>query len=260
VHDLTVVTVVLNDVAGLRRTLDSMRSVLSAGELVQHVIIDGGSVDGTGDVAREYADSEFAESVVVVSERDAGLYDAMNKGLALANGRYVLFLNADDEISGPEVFSIVLERLRTVQPVWLISRTAFLNEVRDIVGISENMPFSRWRHLLGLQMHAHPSTIVRRDVLVELGGFNYDLADFAADWDVVVQVARKAPKPVEVDDVLSLFAAGGLSERRIADTHKVLGRIRDVRLGGRPGIRLLNGLWTGLLDWRLHQKLTAGSI
>jgi len=250
VCELSIVTVVLEDVAGLARTLDSVRPVLSAGEPVQHVIVDGGSVDGTAELAREYASGFRGRSVVVVSEPDDGLYDAMNKGTSRSEGRYVLFLNADDELAGTGPLRRVLAALGSTRPTWLVARTAFLDGARAVTGVSENLPFRRWRHLLGFQMHAHPSTVVRRDVIEELGGFDPALAGFAADWDLVARVARRSPRPVEVDEVLSLFAAGGISGTREADVPDVLGHIRRHRFQRHAFVRRLDVVWTSVHRWR----------
>ncbi len=259
--DLTIVSVVLNDADGLSRTIQSVQYVLSAEpDRLEHVIVDGLSCDGTAELALEYAASEAGGSVVVLSEPDDGLYDAMNKGLAIGQGRYTWFVNAGDEIASPETVSLVIDQLRDRRPLWLIGRTEFLDGERNIVGISENIPFCRWRHLLGRQMHAHPSTIMETSVLQGLGGFDYQLADFAADWDMVIRVARKDPHPLEIDQVLAYFAPGGVSERRIRDVHRTLGRIRAGRLSGGPVVRIANFCWTRLLDWRLGKKLKGGHM
>src|SRR3954451_25350744 len=86
---LSIVTPCLNAASTLPQALDSVRSQ-GLGEAVEHVVVDGGSVDGTVDLLRD------ASGVKWVSEPDRGLSDAMNKGIALASGRYIGWLNADD--------------------------------------------------------------------------------------------------------------------------------------------------------------------
>lgn len=255
--ELSIVTVVLNDVVGLARTLESVRPVLSSGEPVQHVIVDGGSVDGTAELARAYAAGLDDRSVVVVSEPDDGLFDAMNKGTSRSDGRYVLFLNADDELAGSAPLRRVLAALEATRPTWLVARTAFLDRARAVTGVSDNLPFRRWRHLLGYQMHAHPSTVVRRDVIEDLRGFEPALAGFAADWDLVARVARRSPRPMEVDEVLSLFAAGGLSGTREADVPDVLAHIRQHRFQRHAVVRCLDVVWTFVHRWRWRVHMRA---
>src|SRR5690606_31234544 len=98
---LTVITVVYNNAAGIERTIISDTS-----QTYQHsedVIIDGGSTDGTVDIIRRHA----GRLARFVSEPDKGIYDAMNKGLELATGDYVLFMNSGDEIYAADTVATV---------------------------------------------------------------------------------------------------------------------------------------------------------
>jgi glycosyltransferase involved in cell wall biosynthesis len=88
---LTVITVCLNRADRIAGALDSVAR--QRADDIEHLVIDGGSKDGTLDVVARYP------SVRVVSEPDKGLYDAMNKGIRLARGRYILLLNSDDELA-----------------------------------------------------------------------------------------------------------------------------------------------------------------
>ena len=87
---MSVVTVVLNNKEGLEKTITSI--IEQSYDNIEHIIIDGGSTDGTLDVLKKY------ENMIDywVSEADNGIYDAMNKGLCLTSGDYLWFLNADD--------------------------------------------------------------------------------------------------------------------------------------------------------------------
>ena len=87
----SIITVTYNAVDTLERTI---RSVISQREHIEYIIIDGGSTDGTQEIVDVYKSyiSYF------VSEKDSGIYDAMNKGLKAATGEYVWFLNAGDTI------------------------------------------------------------------------------------------------------------------------------------------------------------------
>lgn len=109
---LTIVTVCYNDRVNLERTLLSVGLSLSLVENscdVEHIIIDGGSDDDTLDLIQSYQSTSFY-SVKFVSERDRGIYDAMNKGIAKANGAFIQFLNAGDTLIH-ENFPVVLADL-----------------------------------------------------------------------------------------------------------------------------------------------------
>src|SRR4051812_15345342 len=101
---LTVVTPSLNSAATIKETLASVRDQ-GLGEQVEHVVVDGGSTDGTVELL------ERAEGVRFISEPDRGLSDAMNKGVAMARGDYVGWLNADDFYL-PGALAPVLQGLR----------------------------------------------------------------------------------------------------------------------------------------------------
>ena len=97
---ITVITVTYQAATVLQRTLNSVGD--QRYPEVEHLIIDGGSTDGTVAMAEAYAsywnNKGKGHRVVVRSERDKGLYDAMNKGLRMATGTYVVFLNAGDRL------------------------------------------------------------------------------------------------------------------------------------------------------------------
>jgi len=96
---ISVVTVCLNAAASIEATL---RSVLAQDyPNLEYIVVDGGSTDGTVDVIRRYSERIAA----FVSEPDRGVYDAMNKGIDLAGGEYLLFLNAGDVLAAGDVLS-----------------------------------------------------------------------------------------------------------------------------------------------------------
>jgi glycosyltransferase involved in cell wall biosynthesis len=101
---VSIITVVRNDLPGLSLTVDSVRRQIYTD--FQFVIIDGQSTDGT----EKYAVTGFEEGqAVFLSEPDLGIYDAMNKGLAMANGQWVVFMNAGDQFADPESLAMAMQ-------------------------------------------------------------------------------------------------------------------------------------------------------
>ena len=100
---LSIITINYNNAAGLRKTLESVRGQTSKN--YEHIIIDGGSTDESVAVLEEFlADKDYAMKVTYwCSEKDRGIYDAMNKGIPHAGGRYCLFLNSGDYLADNEV-------------------------------------------------------------------------------------------------------------------------------------------------------------
>jgi len=96
---VTVITAVYNDVAHIAQTMDSVLNQTFAD--IEYIVIDGGSTDGTVDVIKKYAD----RLAYWVSERDAGIADAMNKGIDRATGEYINFINSGDYFVDEAVFT-----------------------------------------------------------------------------------------------------------------------------------------------------------
>ncbi len=98
---LSVVTIVYNNVRDIERTLLSVLN--QSYPHIEYIVVDGASTDGTLKLIQSYQD----RLSVLISEKDAGIYDAMNKGLALATGEYVLFMNSGDELYAPDTVAKV---------------------------------------------------------------------------------------------------------------------------------------------------------
>lgn len=105
----TIITITYNAENLLPHTLESVWE--QTHEAVEHIIVDGASKDNTATLAREYVerhhDAHTHHTARMVSEPDRGLYDAMNKGLAMAQGDYLLFLNAGDAFHGKDTLAKV---------------------------------------------------------------------------------------------------------------------------------------------------------
>ncbi|KAI3593488.1 hypothetical protein D9X30_1215 [Cupriavidus sp. U2] len=113
---ISVVTVNYNNRAGLGRTMDSVAMQHADTFQVQYLVIDGGSTDGSVELAQ----SRAAEIDVFVSEPDNGVYAAMNKGLARATGEWVLFMNSGDCFARPDALSIIVKAAHEHRGAWLI--------------------------------------------------------------------------------------------------------------------------------------------
>lgn len=87
---ISIITVVYNDIDNIERTINSVIS--QKRELIEYIVIDGNSKDGTKELLTKYEDSID----ILISEPDKGIYDAMNKGIKLASGKYILFMNSGD--------------------------------------------------------------------------------------------------------------------------------------------------------------------
>ena len=193
---ISIVTVVFNALEPLRRTIASVQGQDTDNS--EHVIIDGGSTDGT----LEYLNSLAAGRVRWISEPDNGIYDAMNKGLGIARGRYVHFLNAGDTFVHPGT-------LREVEPLLHESPTILMNRVQAISSdgsVQRLLPTTRGltgAREMFMSAYCHQAAFVRRDAYLAAGGFDdryRHFADFKALWraraldnrvvETMIEVAR----------------------------------------------------------------------
>lgn len=105
---VTVITVVYNDREGLKKTMNSIEEQTSLGN-IEYIIIDGGSNDGTKDLIKN--NPLITQSI---SERDRGIYDAMNKGIDISTGQWIIFLNAGDAFYDKTVLAKIKDKLENV--------------------------------------------------------------------------------------------------------------------------------------------------
>lgn len=202
---LSVITVVFNDVANIERT---MLSVLNQtyNSNIEYIVIDGASKDGTLDVIRKH-EERLAK---VVSEQDRGIYDAMNKGLAMAIGEYVLFMNSGDEFY----------RNDTVEKVFAASPNADIyygetemidQNLRSLGRRRHKVPSILTHNSFRFGMSVSHQAIYIRRVLVEPFDSRYTLS---ADIDWVLNAIKRANKIVNTQMYVAKYLVGGMSKRK----------------------------------------------
>lgn len=203
---ISVVTVGYNAEKTLGRTLDSVAQQIYPN--VEHILIDGGSTDASMDVAKKSG----AHLAKLLSEPDKGIYDAMNKGLALATGDVVAFLNADDFYASDDTLSQVAQVMVSNQLDILAGNVAFfrLGSEDKIVRIYNSARFEVEKLAIGL-MPAHPALFVRRDVLDRAGGFKADYK-IAGDFELIARIlTQQNIKMQHLSKVLVKMQLGGIS-------------------------------------------------
>jgi glycosyltransferase involved in cell wall biosynthesis len=205
---ISIITATWNSGATLR---DTMRSVLSQSyQDFEHIIVDGGSADNTIDIIREL-EPEYGGKLKWISEKDNGLYDAMNKGIRMATGDVVGILNSDDFYTADDVLKNIVTALDEHTDA-VYGDVHFVNgdDLTKIVRYYSSKHFRRWKMKLGF-MPAHPSFYCRRDVYARYGGFDISFK-IGADFENLVRLIYKAKintKYIPMDFVT--MRAGGVS-------------------------------------------------
>jgi glycosyltransferase involved in cell wall biosynthesis len=218
---ISIVTITYNAASTLRPTLDSV--AMQEHDDVEHIIVDGASTDATADIARQYAEAEAqsdnGHEVIVMSEPDHGLYDAMNKGLRLVTGDYVCFLNAGDRLPEDTTLTKVAEVAELGgdgnRPGVVYGDTDLIDAEGRFVGHRHHAaPESlSWRSFRKGMLVCHQAFYARTDLAREV---EYDLRyRLSADVDWCIRVMKKAEERkaplVRVHEVVALYLREGQS-------------------------------------------------
>ena len=203
--DLSIVTVVLNDKGGLSTTRESVRR--QEGCTIEHIIVDGGSKDGSDDLAAYFESNEAG--VTFLPGPDSGIYDGMNRGLARVRGDFVWFLNSGDFFVDPRACSKAVNALREGDAEWMFGAIVPVDFNGKVAGPSLLPAFSIRRLLLGDVHYNHQGLIMRTRFLREMGGFDASLS-LAAEYDMYLRSARYHT-PLLLREVLTAYRTGGRS-------------------------------------------------
>ena len=206
---VTVVTVCFNPIAGgrkesLAKNLDSVQ--LQEGVTLEHLIIDGASTDGTIDFLKAYDNTKH--DIGIFSLADSGIYEAMNRGIALARGEYIIFLNSDDYYHRPDGLACSLKALEqshcsfTFAPVRPEGAKRFHTHYHH--------PQRRLHKVFLTSVIPHPSMLYRKSVLIAVGGFDTQYK-LAADYDLTLRLIADGHKARFVASCFATFVMGGFS-------------------------------------------------
>lgn len=202
-YDISIVTVVFNAAKTITRTIESV--VNQDGLSIQYIVIDGGSTDGTVEVVKNYGQAID----YWISEKDAGIYDAMNKGIAQASGELVGIINSDDWYA-PGV-------LKTVYDQYLKNPNAVIHGDMMLVSESEEdlylLPAPDHPSVQGefkKMTVNHPATFVPRALYEKYGAFDLSYR-LSADYELIIRLLSKGVPFVPLHEVTSYFRLGGQS-------------------------------------------------
>lgn len=203
---ISVVTVARNAVATIEQTI---RSVAEQNyPHIEHIVIDGGSTDGTVDIVRRHRD----KIAVFKSEPDHGMYDAMNKGLRVATGDIVGFLNADDVYADSRVLEVISQTIEGQKVDACFGDLVYVdkNNPNRIVRYWKSQPYRDGLFERGW-MPAHPTFYAKKWVYEKYGG--YDLAYWRqSDFELTMRfLAVHKIKSVYIPKVLVRMRSGGVS-------------------------------------------------
>lgn len=202
---VTVITATYNSSATIRDTLESVAT--QDYPHIEHIIIDGLSHDDTLSIVKS-----FPHVAKIVSEKDNGIYDAMNKGIAVSSGDIIGILNSDDFYASTSIIRHVVEKMTADGSDALYGDLVYVHpqQTNKIMRTWNAGRFHPRKFLFGW-MPPHPTFFVRRAVYQTWGVFNTQLKS-AADYELMLRFLYKARIPVSyLPHLLVRMRAGGMS-------------------------------------------------
>lgn len=205
---ISIITITYNAAPHIKPTLSSIRE--QSFRNFEHLVIDGASTDNTLKLV-----SEMSPHSIVKSEPDKGLYDAMNKGLRQARGRFVLFLNAGDAFHAPDTLAKYAEAILEsgFTPDIVYGDTVIVNSRREVTGprhlsVPEKLTFQSFANGM---LVCHQSFMVRRELAPEYN-LNYR---FSADYEWTLRCLRRSDpdKNVNLHCVVTDYLSDGLTDK-----------------------------------------------
>jgi glycosyltransferase involved in cell wall biosynthesis len=206
---ISIITVTYNSAATLKDTLRSVQEQDHPD--IEHILVDGASRDATVDIIKSYP-----HVAKWVSEKDSGLYDAINKGINMATGDVVGILNSDDFFPQTDVISLIAKTFEEKKCDAVYGDIAFVRPERldKIIRLYSSRKFTPKRFAYGY-MPAHPSFYVRKACYDSMGLYKYDYK-IAADYELLMRfIYKHGISHAYIPEILVYMRTGGVSNKNI---------------------------------------------
>ncbi|KVV13968.1 glycosyltransferase family 2 protein [Flavobacterium sp. TAB 87] len=201
---VTIITVVYNDIKNIEKTI---QAILNQNyQSIEYVIIDGGSSDGTIDIIKQY-DKNIS---YWVSEKDAGIYNAMNKGVKHSNGEWLIFMNSGDLFYDNDVLKKIFYKANYSSVAILYGNTLAKNSK----SVSKP-PDAISKNFFYLNTICHQSVFFNKNVFKSFGNYNLGYK-IIADRELLYRVARSKGKFLHADHLVSIWDEEGFSKANIS--------------------------------------------
>lgn len=211
---VSIITITYNAEKVLERSILSIIGQ-SYGDF-EFIVIDGNSQDQTLQICEKYQ-SHIAQ---LISEKDEGIYDAMNKGLALAKGDFVWYINAGDEIAEKNTLNEIFNELGAEADL-IYGDAFFVNDENKIRGLRSEItphklkPKIKWQDLKFGMLVCHQSLLVKREIAPK-----YILDNLSADIDWEIKCFKASKHPHYCSYPISRYLEGGISNQQLSKSLK----------------------------------------
>ena len=215
---ISIITVAFNSELHVQRCLDSVRN--QSDHIHEHILIDGNSSDKTCAIIGRYLKINDGFEKIFVTEKDEGIYDAMNKGLKLATGDYVWFLNSDDRLASINVIADV-KRILSKNPGTMVAGTTLIRNDFKVLREYTALKASK-RYISQLP---HPSLLIKTEFLKNMC-ITFDTSKkIVSDYKMQLEVVKNGGSLYVCSNVFSEMYVGGVSNSSLK--YKIMGWIES---------------------------------
>lgn len=211
---VSVITVVFNGADTIEQTIQSV--INQSYENIEYIIIDGDSTDGTQTIIDKYKDS----IAYFVSEKDHGIYDAMNKGILHATGEIIGIINSDDWYEKDTVQKAVQAFDEDIEIGWVYGNINLINLDGPVSEYTAYPIETLWYQMA----IPHPSVFLKREIYETFGSFDVQYR-FAADYELVLRLYSNQIKHRYINDILANFRLSGASQKLVNQVKKETSQI-----------------------------------
>ena len=205
---LTIVTINYNNLAGLRKTVESVFAQTYCD--FEYIIVDGASKDGTQEYLPEIRQQWLGDSdcLQIISEPDTGIYNAMNKGIRFAHGEYCLFLNSGDRLVATDTMQQLMNQSFSADIVYGYQYDDLDGKI--VPELCIDVPYITFDTLRNAHI-PHQSTLIRRESLLRLGGYD-EQYKIISDWAFIMKGLFKNDLTIaRIPQYIAIFDMGGIS-------------------------------------------------
>ena len=229
----SIITIVYNGESLIGGTMQSV--VNQTFTDYEYLIVDGHSKDGTFAIVQEFQ-KKYPLSISAISERDKGLYDAMNKGLGRARGEFILFLNAGDRLFEPTTLEKLANAASPTTDV-LFGETMLVDGNRTHTGTRTALTVQKlperltWQSMRLGMVVCHQSFLVRRKLAPQ-----YIEQNLAADIDWVIKCLKVSKNQINTHTIISEYLMGGVSKTQHRQSLKDRYAVLKTHFGKLPNL------------------------
>ena len=204
--ELSIITINWNNAVGLKKTMESV--IAQSCQNFEYIVVDGGSSDGSVDIIKNY---DNIPNLKWISEKDKGIYNAMNKGIKMASGEYVQFLNSGDSLTDKDVVKKMLDEVEKNGHPDIMTGNLLKDYGKVIIRDSNSLDKINLWHFYNGSIN-HPSSYIKLDLFEQYGLYDESLR-IVSDWKWFMNViVFNNVKPVFVNVDVVLFDTNGISE------------------------------------------------